>query len=167
MIYNRQQILCTFLNVIEPNPVNSTILWQRFTYLCFLSTKFFKETHVTNKLNMFHDFAFFLNFRNFNKNRNFWKQLRPNRTFPWHDHVVISLALSESSKPKCPMIFCSEKTSMVESICVRGTTLARLATVFVWHTRGKPSTLVPLGELLEWLSCLAPHSLQCSPPYSN
>ena len=38
---------------------------------------------------------------------------------------------------------------MVVCICVRGSTLARLAMVLVWHTSGKPSTWFPLGGLVE------------------
>ena len=49
---------------------------------------------------------------------------------------------------------------MVTCICVRGSTLARLAMVLVWQSCGKPSTKFPHGGLVECpsipqLSCLS------------
>ena len=38
---------------------------------------------------------------------------------------------------------------MVECMCVRGPTLARLAMVLVWQSCGKPSTKFPHGGLVE------------------
>ena len=49
------------------------------------------------------------------------------------------------SRPLVDAIFIQNNIFMVMSICVRGPTLARLATVLVCRAGGKPSTWFPPG----------------------